>query len=193
LLKEGNSPQIEIVGSEETSPKDIITEVKNGKLSIRLKDEDKNRKWKMNSKNGMPKLILTYQKLESIENSGVVNLKAEKVIKCENFKFSASGAGNFEVDFDVAKLSVDMSGAMNLKVSGKATEQTYNLSGAGSIEAYNLVGDKVVVDMSGAGSAQVHAKKYLDAEISGVGSITYKGNPERVKAESGIFGSIDAY
>ncbi len=194
LLKQGNSTEIEIIGNNETKASDIITEIKNGELIVRFKDgENNNLKWKMKKNDSMPKIILTYTKLESIENSGVVNLKADKKIVAETFKFSASGAGNFEVDFEVRKLVVDMSGAMNLKVSGTATEQKYDLSGAGSIEAYNLIGDKVTIDMSGAGSAKVHAKKYIDAEISGVGSITYKGNPDKVKTENGILGSINAF
>lgn len=194
LLKEGSNTQIEIIGSDDKKPQDIFTEVRNGKLIVRFKDDKNNNfKWKMKGDSDMPQVIVTYKKLVSIENSGVVNLRAEKKITGETFTFSASGAGNFEVEFEVEKLVVDMSGAMSLKVSGKATEQRYDLSGAGSIEAYDLVGDKVKIDMSGAGSAKVHAKKSIDAEISGVGSIRYKGNPDKVRAESGILGSIDAY
>jgi len=194
LLKQGSNTQIEIIGSDDKKTTDIITEVTNGKLTVRFKDgKNNNLKFKIKKNNTMPQIILTYVELDNIENSGVVNLKAEKKIVAETFKFSASGAGNFEVDFEVSKLIVNMSGAMNFKVSGTATEQKYDLSGAGSIEAYDLIGDKVTIDMSGAGSAQVHAKKYIDAEISGVGSITYKGNPDKVKTENGILGSINAF
>jgi hypothetical protein len=193
LLKEGSNTSIEIVSGDEILAKDIITEIKNDRLYVRLKDnKGKNSNWKMNGKNDMPKITLTYQNLESIDNSGMINLKVDNKLKANKFSLSASGAGNFEVDFEVNSLVVDMSGAMNLKFSGVATEQKYELSGAGSIEAYSLIGDKVTIDMSGAGSAKVHAKKSIDAEISGVGSIRYKGNPDKVRAENGILGSIKA-
>jgi hypothetical protein len=60
------------------------------------------------------------------------------------------------------------------------------LSGAGDIDAFDLLADNVEIDMSGAGGARVNAKNKLDVSISGVGSVRYRGEPEVHKNISGL-------
>jgi hypothetical protein len=64
------------------------------------------------------------------------------------------------------------------------------LSGAGNIDARELKAKEVRVSVSGAASADVYAKEYLDASVSGVGSIDYYGNPAKVKTDVSGVGSI---
>jgi Putative auto-transporter adhesin, head GIN domain len=47
------------------------------------------------------------------------------------------------------------------------------------------------VDISGAGSAQVFASVKLDAEVSGAGSVTYKGNAVNVSQHVSGVGSVN--
>ena len=44
--------------------------------------------------------------------------------------------------------------------------------------------------MTGAGNVDIRVSKELKAHASGAGSIRYKGNPERVHADSNGAGSI---
>jgi len=46
------------------------------------------------------------------------------------------------------------------------------------------------VDISGAGSAEVYASVKLDAEVSGAGSIKYKGNAGNVIQQVSGAGSV---
>lgn len=185
LLKESEETKIELEGTKKISPQEISTIVSNGKLRVKLKDEE-SRDWK----NTKMRIVLYYKKLNSIENSGVVILKTEKVLKTGKLSISISGAGSMDLELDVQKLNIDMSGAMDIALKGIATVQDFQLSGAGSVVAFDLIGEKVNVDMSGAGSAKVHATKSLSAAISGVGSVRYRGNPEKISADSGMLGKI---
>jgi hypothetical protein len=184
LLKEGEETKIELEGTKKISSQEIATIVNNGKLRIKLKDE--NKEWK----NNKVRIVLYYKKLNKIENSVVVNLKTEKVLKTDKLSISTSGAGSMDLELDVQKFNIDMSGAMNITLKGVATVQDFHLNGAGSVEAFDLIGEKVSVNMSGAGSAKVHASKSLNADISGVGSVRYRGKPEKISADSGTFGNI---
>jgi hypothetical protein len=185
LLKEGEETKIELESTKKISTQEIATIVSNGKLRVKLKDEE-NKDWK----NTKVRIVLYYKQLNNIENSGVLNLKTEKVLKTDKLSISISGVGNMDLELDVQKLNIDMSGAMNITLKGTATTQDFQLSGAGSVVAFDLIGEKVNVDMSGAGSAKVHATKSLSAAISGVGSVRYRGNPEKVSADSGMLGKI---
>jgi len=104
---------------------------------------------------------------------------------------NASGANNVTVygingsDFDV-----DVSGAGSINLSGEVDRFTADLSGAGSINARELKAKDVRVSVSGAASADVYAKNYLDASVSGVGSISYYGDPVKTKTDVSGVGSI---
>ena len=87
-------------------------------------------------------------------------------------------------------LECEFSGASSVKLRGKANKLDLDLSGAGSVNAYDLVANIVKSETSGAGSIRVNAKKEIYAEVSGVGSIRYKGNPTVVKTSKSGFGSI---
>lgn len=115
-------------------------------------------------------LEITTPTLRSIDVSGANNVHV-KNIDTEEFDVELSGAGNIDLDGIVDKLSAE-------------------LSGAGNIDARYLKANEVYISVSGAASADVFAKRYLDASVSGVGSIDYYGDPEKTKTNVSGVGSI---
>ncbi|MCX6173691.1 MAG: DUF2807 domain-containing protein [Ignavibacteriales bacterium] len=103
----------------------------------------------------------------------------------------ASGANNITV-YGIAgsDFEVDVSGAGNVDLSGEVDRFRADLSGAGSINARELKAKDVRVSVSGAASADVYAKDYLDASVSGVGSISYYGDPAKIRTDVSGVGSI---
>ena len=49
---------------------------------------------------------------------------------------------------------------------------------------------RVSISVSGAASADVYAREYLDASVSGVGSIDFYGNPDKTNTSVSGVGSI---
>ncbi len=90
--------------------------------------------------------------------------------------------------------SIECSGANDIagsiELEGEVEKFFSDLSGAGSINARSLIANKVYISVSGAASATVHAKEFLDASVSGVGSIDYFGNPQNTKTNVSGVGSI---
>lgn len=102
-----------------------------------------------------------------------------------------SGANNVEVeDISGAEFNVELSGAGNVDLKGEVEKLRIELSGAGNIDSRYLKASEVRISVSGAASADVYATKYLDASVSGVGSIDYYGNPEKTKTDVSGVGSI---
>lgn len=102
-----------------------------------------------------------------------------------------SGANNVEVEnISGVEFNVELSGAGNVDLQGEIERLRIELSGAGNINSKDLKADEVRISVSGAASADVFAKKYLDASVSGVGSIDYYGNPEKTKTDVSGVGSI---
>ena len=102
-----------------------------------------------------------------------------------------SGANNITVyGIRGSDFEVDVSGAGNVNLSGEVDRFRVDLSGAGSINARELKAKDVRVSVSGAASADVYAKDYLDASVSGVGSISYYGDPAKTRTDVSGVGSI---
>jgi hypothetical protein len=186
ILQASNETKIEVTGTKDIPNEDIVTEVKNGVLKVYFKKD------KYKNINKSPKLIVFYKQLNSIDNSGAVNIKTEGTLQTNSLKIDVAGAGNLNLNINAEKLTVDMSGASNITLAGKAATQKYEVSGAGSINAYELEGNSVNVELSGVASAKVHAKQTLEVEISGMGSVRYRGNPQKLKTSESMMGSVKA-
>jgi hypothetical protein len=92
-----------------------------------------------------------------------------------------SGAGEFTLH-DIAgdKLSIAVQGAGSLDATGKVGQLTARIDGAGKVDLARLSATDAQVAVNGAGSLDVNVSGTLQAEVNGVGSISYSGNPQKV-------------
>lgn len=133
------------------------------------------------------KVYITYKKLSDISMSGAGVIKTENTLTADGLKIKMSGAGVIDLALEAKELEIGLSGAGSIKLSGNVNNQELQVSGAGSIDAYNLRSEDCIVKLSGVGSAKVFVSKNLDASVSGIGGIKFKGNPDHVvKNVSGI-------
>ena len=140
----------------------IITEVKNGVLSVRNeKGFDTEHKLR---------LRISLPTLDSISTSGANDIVASNV-KSDEFSINASGAGN-------------------MQVSGEAESLQVEISGAGEVDAKDLRARKVTISSSGSAQADVYASEELRANVSGAGNVTYYGDPKNVSEDTSGSGSI---
>ena len=184
FLTEGNKEEAKI-SAENLDLSDVITEVKNNTLYISMK-KDKN------YNNTKLTINLTYKKLEKIQVGGAIDLQSNSVIKSDKFQLKCSGAGNVSLKVDTRELAVDCSGASNLEMTGKTDYQTIELSGAGNFKGYGLQSNTSKVEVSGVGNVELNVQKELVANLSGMGNISYKGNPATKKINKSGFGSISS-
>jgi len=160
-VKIGGKPSITIIG-EENIIKYIRTSVEGDRLVIDTRKNISPRK--------EIRIKITVPNLEVLESSGACDVYIEN-ISCDKFDCDLSGAGSVELN-------------------GKAEKTKIEISGAASLRAKNLKTRNLIVSLSGASSADVYASEYLDASVSGVGSITYYGDPKEVKKDVSGVGSI---
>lgn len=107
--------------------------------------------------------------------------------------FEAEGAGlarlnNVQGD----RLDVDYTGAGSLVINGKVRHLRIEAEGVGEVDTKGLIAQEADVSFEGIGSVAIHASEKLTADVEGMGSLTYYGNPKVVnKSVSGI-GSVTA-
>ncbi|HXM33994.1 MAG TPA: head GIN domain-containing protein [Pyrinomonadaceae bacterium] len=142
--------------------------------------------------------------IQSDVRDGVLYLRTEKgynsrkgivvritVPNLESIK--AAGAGKFHInDLKNEKFIVQTTGATALTASGETKNVEIHNSGAGKIDTGSLHAQKARVDISGAASVDVNASEQLDASVSGIGRVSYSGNPKTVNKSVSGMGIVSA-
>lgn len=132
-------------------------------------------------------LYVTADKDYDAKNTLQVNISTPDLAK-----FVFAGAG--EVTLSKIKnnqVEIVATGAGALKASGETKEAALTLSGAGHIDAKDLLAEKTKATSTGVGQMDVYASEQLDANTSGVGVINYYGNPKTVNKHAGGIGAIN--
>lgn len=140
---------------------------------------------------GDMKIWVTSPQFEEVQVSGACSIISNSKIKNDrNLRLSVSGAGDIRMDVDAPKIEADLSGAGKVDLKGETKDFDLDLTGAGSAHCYDLLTENTKVEISGAGNAQVYASMKLDAQISGAGSLKYKGNAKDIKQHVSGAGSV---
>jgi hypothetical protein len=103
-------------------------------------------------------------------------------IETDNFDNETSGAANNTLTLNAKTANTEISGAGNVILKGSVEKHTTEVSGAGNLKALECITEYIDASVSGAGSAEVLARKQLKTDLSGAGSITYldKGKTKKI-------------
>jgi len=164
----------------------IETKVNNNVLYISTKNDVEINHYKKMTIN------LSVKSLRKMRVSGAIDLSTTNQLKTDLLKINISGAANINVDIATKILDVDVSGAGNINFQGQSTDVRMDLSGAGKVSSLKLVADNFIIDVSGVGAAKVYAKEKLNVNISGIGSVSYAGNPKKIVSDISPLGILNA-
>jgi Putative auto-transporter adhesin, head GIN domain len=123
----------------------------------------------------------------NVSGSGRIEVKAS----CQNLSSDISGSGKINAAINASnQVDVDISGSGKMEASGSAKEIKTEISGSGKVYASGLEVDKCNVRISGSGDVEINVKSELDANISGSGTVSYKGSPSHVNGNSSGSGKV---
>jgi hypothetical protein len=171
-LVQGPTQKLVVEGNEKVL-NDLITEVSNGRLTIRMPN-----RWR--GRTDQLKVYITIPEIEQLSVSGSANIVAESAVQSEKLSFSISGSGTIEIDdLTVRELTASVSGSGRLKLGGQQNVGNFgiSISGSGRIDSESLPVEQVKAAISGSGSCMVNALTDLNVRISGSGKVIYTGNP----------------
>jgi hypothetical protein len=161
----------------------ISVEVEENTLVVKTRRDRFIKPTKMN-------IHIYYIELNEISSGGASTISATACVEAQKLLIDLSGATNIELQLNVNELTTNASGASNILFTGNANVHEVSLSGAGKIKADKLLTNSTTINLSGAGSAYVFANDFLDAKISGVGSVYYAGDPDKKSIEKSGLGSV---
>ncbi len=171
-LAQSNDEVVAVSAATEKERERIKVQVKNGILYINFESKG----WKWNNGNKKLKAYISFKNIDQLEISGACDVFIAGTLKAESLFIKQSGASDLrEGKIDVKKLTVDLSGASDIKITGQAMQAKIEASGASSFKGYNLSTDICDLRASGASDIKISVNKELSAHASGASDIHYKG------------------
>jgi Putative auto-transporter adhesin, head GIN domain len=168
MLIQGNKEEVKIEADDNLQD---LFEVKNEGSTLMIgmkKDINFNSKKKM-------KVYITFKKLKSMDLKTVGNVTSEQRLSFDNLKIGNKSVGSIDLQLTVQSLEIENKSVGNVKLQGKAENVTIKNNGVGSLHAADFVVQKMDIDNSGVGSAEVNAEKELKVKDSFLGKVTNKG------------------
>jgi hypothetical protein len=125
--------------------------------------------------------------LTGISISGSGSFRSTDKITVSTFELTVSGSGKIDGPIECEAFSATISGSGKINLSGNSKESNITISGSGELNANNFIVKNSTILVTGSGEGNIYVTKYFKANISGSGTINYRGNPQQV--ESNITGS----
>jgi hypothetical protein len=131
-------------------------------------------------------LYINFKDLERLEIKGGISLETKGYVDLKDFYLHVEGGANIEMNLKANRLDVIGDGGVKFEFDGIANELNASLAGAGYLDATDLKTKKCDFKIEGIGAGCVNVSETLNASISGIGKIRYKGDPQVNKKIEGI-------
>ncbi|HMC86954.1 MAG TPA: head GIN domain-containing protein [Chitinophagaceae bacterium] len=169
------------VKADENLEQYIITEVINGRLYIRMKDNISF------FDSGDLTVYVSAPDINEIEVHGSGSITGQGRLSDSNkMKVKSFASGDIELEMDCPHIETEIHGSGSITLSGETKDVNCAIHASGDLNATNLKAETVKVSIHGSGSAEVFASESIEAEISASGDVHYKGDP---KITSSVHGS----
>lgn len=123
----------------------------------------------------------------NVSGSGDMDLKGH----FKSFESDVSGSGRVVLSATIDALAdFGISGSGKIEASGSADMVKASISGSGKVLAADLETNRCDIRISGSGDVEINVKNELDANISGSGSVSYRGNPKKVNSHASGSGKV---
>ena len=123
----------------------------------------------------------------NVSGSGDMQLKGH----FESFESDVSGSGRVHLDAAIdGAADFGISGSGKIEASGSADLVKASISGSGKVLAAELVTNRCDIRISGSGDVEINVRNELDANISGSGSVSYRGDPKKVNSNASGSGKV---
>lgn len=174
-----------IIEGESNLLDDIITEVKDDKLKIKIKDNTNLKP----SKNKKIVITIPFNDISAVALAGSGDVNSEAVIKADDFKVALAGSGDIVLNVDTNNVQGAVAGSGDITLKGKTDNLKANVAGSGNFHGFNLEATNVEANVSGSGDVDVTCNGALKARVSGSGDVGYKGSP--TTTDTKVAGSRD--
>ena len=161
---------------------DVITENKEGDLSIRLKTSTPS--------DAEVKVKLFFTDLEKLNVQAQALVVSPDTLRAKSMVFESRAGGKMELMLRINSIEADVRQGGILVFYGEVDDQNINVSSGGTYSGFDLKAKKTKVTALAGGKAKVTALESIDATANAKGYVGYKGEPARTSVKSSLGGEI---
>jgi hypothetical protein len=167
-LLQGSNEGVKIESDENFQS---LFEVRNegSKLVISMK-KNVNVKGKMKTN-----LYITFKKLKSMELKTVGDVSCDQNLSFDDLQIDNKSVGSVNLKLTAGKINVNNKGVGDVNFDGKAETAVIRNNGVGSINAANFAVQKMDIENTGVGAAEVNASQELKVKDSFLGKVKNRG------------------
>jgi len=164
-----DSVQKVIVSTDSLLLKEVVTEVKEGKLLLHRTQND----------NSSERVVvkINADSITSLDISAGSSFTSINQLKGYTLEIDGSSGSYAKGDFSFTKLNVDFSSGSSGEFKGKVDRLEAETSSGSSFTAPNLISTSALVKASSGANMEVNVTGDISVEASSGGSITYIGSP----------------
>ena len=140
-LVKSNSTKVEFTMKKGVA-KNLITEVKNGRLYVKTKSNKNG--WGGN--NTSAEVTVYYTNLDEVKASAGCTVRSEDVIEASNMEIDVSSGSSVSLEVEAEHVEVDVSSGSTLKLKGSADRGDFDACSGSTLNAYKFVTDKANVE-----------------------------------------------
>lgn len=129
-------------------------------------------------------------KIENLNASSGSEIKGIGTFKGENISVDASSAAEVSVTLKYDNIIFEASSGSSINAKGIALKLDSSASSGSEIEAYDLMVNDVISDVSSGGNIKIHPIVKLNATASSGGNIAYKVEPKSITKEESSGGNV---
>jgi len=199
-LTQGDERRVEIIAPNQEIIDKIRTQVRGDRLVIETDVDNDSRgfmDWLFGGDDTFDgddlEFRITMTDIREIRIDGTGDIEGTTPIEADQLDIRISGTGDADFDLNVNTLTTRISGTGDAELQGIARSHDISVSGTGDVEAGDLETEQVKVRASGTGDCTVYVTGTLDASVSGLGDIRFRGNPSEVSTSASGLGSIEPY
>jgi len=122
-------------------------------------------------------LTITMPVLHGVDFSGAVHGNIQGFEETAQLDLSLSGASMAQLNAKADNLSIDLTGASELRLSGSGSVMVATVSGASLLSAFDFPITEAHLLVTGASHAQIQASQKLKVSASGASGVLYRGSP----------------
>ena len=128
--------------------------------------------------NATLRALITTNDLSNINLSGATSLRLENPWVLDNGGIQMSGASDFIGEIQASQMEIRASGSSDADIFGAVGDLNVDLSGSSSIMDFDLLVQRLDIDLSGSSDAFLSVEESIEIDASGSSSLTYRGNAE---------------
>jgi hypothetical protein len=129
---------------------------------------------------GEMELTIGVRNLKRLKGSGAINFISDGKINTKDLDIRLDGASNVDMDLTAANVSTRTAGASEISLKGQATSHHIEMTGNGTVHAFDFVVGKYEIRTTGASDCEINVLNDLSVNATGASDVKYKGSPTNV-------------